>query len=272
MRISFDLKKGVVVNLMLFLALGLIATSAIAQQSYVNFANPWYNNGALPSLTWSDIQPNEAFHTLQLISKSANNPSTVDRNSDGVIDLAENAMWAGVAKLANDSNSVSGFVPSSQVLSKGCVVVDTGLSANGDAFVGFLPLDLRISSTLSGNPVGGQPALTVENICSDGDGCTYRVMRYKNTVPTHLFSGGVNSFWQMPISTGPGRISTSDWVDQGNTVGTNGGGQTRFVNWAPTAGPGMEIYDDHPNAEMNPDMISINDMDTSASFMVSFCD
>ncbi len=198
---------------------------------------------------------NGAWHTLTNVTMThasgpdvgKGNLTSVDGNMNGIIDNAE---------FAQDSLKVGGLTPSATAISKGCVVADTastiGCGTTGNSCTGYVALDLRI---------GG------ENICADGDGCFYRIIRYNAATgaPSNIYHASPYAFFQ--------DASTSIWIDFDERTGTNGGGVTRFVNWRTSSGTQLlEAYDDQSGVEASVDQLSIRDLDSTRAFKFVFCD
>jgi hypothetical protein len=124
-----------------------------------------------------------------------------------------------------------------------CTTVDTGA-----AFVGWKEVNLLLGS---------------KNMCSDLNGCSYRIWRYDNSNPegTNLF--GNNSYLIRQTSTGK-------WIDsQGNNSGVNGNSMQDDLigSW-----DGVAIFSDDSSVEHSPDKLSIKDTSSSQSVVVTMCD
>ena len=200
-----------------------------------------------------------AWHTLENVTMThasgpnagKGNLTSVDGNQNGIIDNAE------FAQLAEDSRQLTGI--SGSQFSKGCVVADTG--TGGNSFTGWSAVDLRISS---------------ENICADGDGCTYRIVRYNANcasctpttfTPENVYYASPYAFFQFP---------DNKWIDFDEKTGTNGDGTyTRITRWPASAtlypNPWLEVKDDTA-AENTNYQLSVNDNQNNHAFVFTMCD
>lgn len=184
------------------------------------------------------IDPTQPYHPLQQISRDATMPLSVDVNDNGFIDNAD------------DSFSVGGIVPGSQVISKGCVSLDTG-QLGGNVWTGYAALDLLING---------------ENICADGNGCTYSITRYDalSSLPNAAFTQSPASFFQG---------STGGWfAAQSALSGINGdAAEAAFAQWQ--SGPLLaELWDDRLSTEQSGSQVTAYDAQSSFSFVFAFCD
>lgn len=286
MRFSFDLKKGVATRVLIVIAIGLMINLSIGQSN-----QPLWQGG-VPTL-WT-MPANSPSHPLQYISTHWNSPAqTVDANVDGLIDKANWAQFSNLALYANNSERLQGLTPSNNIWSKGCFFVDTGSFSTGDSWQGYTTLILNTSDdTQWFNPSTGQGKITdgrpFENICGDGDGCTYSAVAYRssqNSITNIMGSGSntVKRFFQFPqgaLGTQAPNPSpstgTSRWIDDNNAQkGVNGDGvSTIFVSWNVAGGqtPDLELYDDYSTAGSSSNDLAVRDRSAAYSFIVSFCD
>lgn len=269
MKISFDIKKGVVAKFLFTILLLTVAISLVfGQASYVSWSNPAYPPG-WPGFS-SQVSPSFPSHSLFLITSGSTNIS-VDSNGNGIIDTAEYSRWAGVSAFSNNTNSLQGILPTSNVIDKGCVTLDTS-NLGGDAFVGSAPLNLTISNTITFS-IGGNPPSINENICEDGNGCSYNMIRYSQSAGTinQIQSGNSRYYHQLPRVGG-----IANWMDAtGPNTGNNGDtAKSIFVGWNSPAGSNwLDIADDDSAIlETSPDYWSVQDYDGSRSFIVTVCD
>jgi len=272
MKLSLNLKKGVAIKAVLaLLTIAVVLQVVFGQASYVNWASPYYPPGQ-PSTFGATVLATSPYHILSSIVTSSQTMISVDSNADGRIDNADYARWAGVSAFANDSNSVQGFLPAPNVINKGCVIADTGLQSGGDSFRGGISLDLRINNTVI-SQIGGNPPSIMENICEDGDGCTYNVIKYSKSAgaPNNVFSNSPRTFFQFPRST-----TAAWWIDAGGNTPVSANGDSikvQIISWAGGAGNNwLDIHDDDSAVETSVDKLTITDRDNSNSFIVYFCD
>ena len=193
------------------------------------------------------------YHALENISASPTNQTSVDQNQNRKIDVADNADFAA------NAGSLAGLAPGANAISKGCVVADTG--TGGNSFTGWSAVDLRINN---------------ENICADGDGCTYRIVRYNANcasctpttfTPENVYYASPYAFFQFP---------DNKWIDFDEKTGTNGDGTyTRITRWPASAtlspNPWLEVKDDTA-AENTNYQLSVNDNQNNHAFVFTMCD
>ena len=295
MRISFDLKKGVVNKVFLTILLGVVATFVIA------------NN--YPGNTYAYLDKTQPWHTLHQISNEWGGIS-VDADNDSAIDFA-NWAYNGLDLDANHGMDAN-------IISKGCEVVDTGYyrgqpiaTSLGGFFgnvseVGYGRINIAINQTY-----------VRDNICEDGDGCRISVVEYNVPLPsqmpnpsgvpfyganiTRMYNNGSIMLFQSPkspqvfsqlssaVSSTPIIDGSASWMSSQGKRGINGNGVSdNIISWLPAGGsliPSFELFDDQPMLsvpappqppwyafENYTDSFAVRDNDPQKAFIVSICD
>jgi hypothetical protein len=144
---------------------------------------------------------------------------------------------------ANASGKVAWGTTSVSTLDQMCNTTDTGLTNTGTT---------QLSLLING-----------KNICSDQNGCSYRIWRYTSTFPQ-----GANFYTSNPITIR--QISDGRWTDaEGNNRGTNGDGVAKsFLSWE-----GLNMSDDNvTGGETSKDAFSLTDSQNDDGYIATICD
>lgn len=229
-----------IIVLALTLALGI---------SYVSAAGTWTGPTATPPGGNVDTPVNVGNNAQSKAGDLAVGAFLANLNSKflGKVTIQDGTQGAGKV-LTSDANGVASWATGggggSAGLDQLCNTVDTGIS-----FVGTKQISLLL---------GGK------NMCTDANGCSYKIWRYNASYPEGVNLYGSNAYQVRQYSNGR-------WVDSaGNTRGINGDTTAKaFLGWE-----GLTLSDDSSEAggETSPDALSLKDSQNDESYVVTMCD